>query len=45
MYRTGDLAKFNADGSVEFIGLVDAQVKIRGQRVELGEIENCLRLC
>lgn len=36
MYKTGDLAYFNADGSINFVGRKDTQVKVRGQRMELG---------
>ncbi|MFG2089020.1 amino acid adenylation domain-containing protein [Spirillospora sp. NPDC048824] len=39
LYRTGDLGRFGPDGVIEFRGRRDAQVKIRGHRVELGEIE------
>jgi amino acid adenylation domain-containing protein len=42
LYKTGDLARFNEDGSIEFLGRADFQVKIRGYRVELAEIERCL---
>lgn len=42
LYRTGDLARFLPDGRIEFHGRVDHQVKVRGYRVELGEIENIL---
>lgn len=43
LYRTGDLGRFMADGNLEFIGRVDHQVKVRGFRVDLGDIETTLR--
>ncbi len=42
LYRTGDLARYLPDGNIEFLGRIDQQVKIRGHRVELGEIEAIL---
>ncbi|MBJ6764397.1 amino acid adenylation domain-containing protein [Myxococcaceae bacterium JPH2] len=44
LYKTGDLARFLPNGLVEYLGRIDHQVKIRGFRVELGEIEERLRL-
>jgi acyl-CoA synthetase (AMP-forming)/AMP-acid ligase II len=43
LYKTGDLARYQKDGNIEFIGRNDFQVKIRGMRIELGEIEATLR--
>lgn len=44
-YRTGDLGFYNHDGSIGFIGRNDGQIKIRGQRLEIGEVEYRLREC
>jgi amino acid adenylation domain-containing protein/FkbH-like protein len=43
IYKTGDLARYQSDGSVEYLGRRDHQAKVRGFRIELGEIESVLR--
>uniref|UniRef100_UPI0003713B9F AMP-binding protein n=1 Tax=Xanthomonas oryzae TaxID=347 RepID=UPI0003713B9F len=45
MYKTGDLARWNADGNLEYLGRNDDQIKLRGVRIELGDIESALRSC
>lgn len=45
LYRTKDLVQYRTDGSLKFIGRSDTQIKIRGQRVELGDTENHLAQC
>ncbi|KAL8789431.1 MAG: hypothetical protein Q9213_001188 [Squamulea squamosa] len=44
VYRTGDLVRYNTDGTLAFLGRKDHQVKVHGQRVELGDIEHHVRL-
>jgi amino acid adenylation domain-containing protein len=43
LYKTGDLATWQADGTIDFFGRIDHQIKLNGYRIELGEIENVLR--
>ncbi len=42
MYRTGDVARWLDNGAVEYLGRSDDQLKIRGQRIELGEIDRVM---
>ncbi|KAH8821998.1 hypothetical protein F5884DRAFT_828155 [Xylogone sp. PMI_703] len=43
LYKTGDLLRYNSDGSLGFIGRKDGMIKLRGQRIELGEVEYHVR--
>ena len=45
LYCTGDLCAYDSDGCVMFFGRRDQQIKLRGQRIELGEVENALQKC
>ncbi|MGC1390853.1 MAG: Pls/PosA family non-ribosomal peptide synthetase [Bacteroidales bacterium] len=45
LYRTGDLCRFNECGEIEFLGRIDSQIKLRGFRIELTEIESQLMRC
>ncbi len=42
IYKTGDLARYLPGGDIQFLGRIDGQIKLRGHRVEIGEIEACL---
>lgn len=43
MYKTGDLVRFRLDGNLEYLGRIDHQIKVRGHRIELGEVEAVLQ--
>lgn len=43
MYRTGDVVRWLENGAVEYLGRSDDQLKIRGQRIELGEIDRVMQ--
>ncbi len=45
LYRTGDRCRFNESGEIEFLGRIDSQIKLRGFRIELTEIESQVMLC
>jgi amino acid adenylation domain-containing protein len=44
-YQTGDLARWRADGNLEFLGRIDDEVKVRGSRVSLGEVQAAMESC
>ncbi|CZS96958.1 uncharacterized protein RAG0_06072 [Rhynchosporium agropyri] len=43
-YKSGDLGRYNGDGSIQILGRIDTQIKLHGQRVELGEIEHHIKV-
>ncbi|KAM3508552.1 hypothetical protein MY10362_001139 [Beauveria mimosiformis] len=45
LYKTGDLVRYHQDGSLTFVGRKDTQVKVNGQRLELGEVEHAIQRC
>lgn len=45
LYKTGDLVRYRSNGSIDYVGRKDMQVKLRGQRIELNEVEHCVRQC
>ncbi len=45
IYKTGDLCKYNSDGQITFYGRMDSQVKVRGYRVEISEVETAVNKC
>ncbi|PNP47772.1 hypothetical protein THARTR1_10457 [Trichoderma harzianum] len=45
LYKTGDLLRYNSDGSMDFLGRKDGLIKLRGQRIELAEVEYHVRSC
>jgi amino acid adenylation domain-containing protein len=45
LYKTGDLVRYDTDGNLVYVGRKDDQIKVRGQRVELGDVEHHLREC